>query len=123
MSFLTSFWLLPQKEQERLPCSRFFSISGTPRPKRGSSWYYNLPEAVWLSHVFGFKLGPLQHDLIDEAILLGLPGTHEEIALGILVDPVDGLAGMFGQNFVQRRFHFQDFLGVDLDVRHLALET
>ncbi len=38
----------------------------------------------------------LDEDLVDEAVLLGLAGAHEVVALGVGLDPLDRLAGVLG---------------------------
>src|SRR5690606_27564131 len=62
-------------------------------------------------------------DLIDEAILLGLTWRHEVVALGIVLDPRDILAGVLGQEAVEGVPRAQDLLGVYVDVGRLALKS
>ena len=58
----------------------------------------------------------IRHDLIDDAILLGLFRVHEEVAIDILLDARERLSGILGEDLVQRRACLQDMLGADLDV-------
>src|SRR5215467_11530151 len=64
-----------------------------------------------------------QDDVVDEPVGLGLLGREEVVALGVLLDAFDGLAGMPGQDAVQQLARAQDLLGVDLDVRRLTLHA
>src|SRR5262245_8629927 len=102
MSFFTSFCDLPQKEQLRFPLpalmsSRFRSMS--PR-------YKAYPAVALLLH-HGHHSDPAARarrpllalgdvflvgdDVVDEAVLLGLAGTHEVVALGVVANPVERL--------------------------------
>src|SRR5579871_1067554 len=55
-------------------------------------------------------------DLVDQAVVDGLIGLHDVIAIDVAGDALDGLAGGVGQDIVQRFAHAQDFLRVDVDV-------
>src|SRR5215831_14620748 len=60
---------------------------------------------------------------VDHAVLDGLIGLHDVIAIHILGDAVDRLAGSFRQHGIQDLAHAQDFAGVDVDVRRLTGQT
>ncbi len=60
---------------------------------------------------------------VDDAVLLRLLGGHEVVALGVAPDLLVVLAGVLGEDVVQALAHVDDLLGVDLDVRRLALEA
>ena len=59
--------------------------------------------------------------LVDDAILPGLLGRHHEVAVGVLVDPLDRLAGVAGDDLLQEVAHAQDLLGRQLDVGGLRV--
>src|SRR5574343_1398760 len=100
ISFLTSCWLLPQKEQY----SSF-------------SW---LPLVICRSPLGRFAAG--EH-LVDQAVFCGFVGRHEIVTIGVLFQALKGLAGMLGHDAVQLVLDGQDFLGMDGDIRGLALEA
>src|SRR5678815_3441117 len=85
ISFLTSFWALPQKEQVRDAPSRFSIGIGRSRGYRGSG-----PELLLL---VGLLLRRHEH-LVDQAIFLCGRPRHEVVTLGVVLDPLDGLAGV-----------------------------
>src|SRR5205807_4420950 len=62
-------------------------------------------------------------DLVDDAVVLGFVRAHEEVALGVVVDDLDGLAGVVGEDLIEAPADAQDLLSVDLDVGRLAAET
>src|SRR5438309_1096999 len=62
-------------------------------------------------------------DLVDDAVLLGLLGTHEEITLHVAIDDLDRPAGVEGEDLVDAAAHSEDLLRVDLDVGGLPGET
>src|SRR4051812_21564367 len=105
MSFLTCLCDLPQKEQSS--CS-FESVGRAillfPVPSAS-------PDLVLRDHA------------IDYAVLRGLLGGHEVIAFGIGANLVVGLPGVVGNDAIQALADVDDLLGVDLDVRGLALEA
>ena len=67
------------------------------------------------------RLAVLDHP-VDDAVHLGLLGAHEVVALGVLGDLVERLAGVLGDDLVEPLANVDDLLGVDLNVRGLALE-
>ena len=62
-------------------------------------------------------------DLVDQAVLDGLLGLEEAVALHVLVDLLERLAGVLGVDLVDPLARVEDLAGVDLDVRRLALEA
>mmetsp|Transcript_40395 Transcript_40395/g.86109 ORF Transcript_40395/g.86109 Transcript_40395/m.86109 type:complete len:223 (-) Transcript_40395:269-937(-) len=61
--------------------------------------------------------------LIDDAVVLGLLGCHEEVSVAIVLHLVDGLAGIVGNVLAKECADEEDLLGLDLDVGGLALGT
>src|SRR5699024_11414893 len=61
-------------------------------------------------------LGALE-DVVDEAVLLGVLGAEPPVAVGVLVDLLDGLAGVLGDELGHLRLDEEHLLGLDLDVR------
>src|SRR5262245_29125620 len=99
MSFLTSCWLLPQNEQ-------YSSFS---------------PEEDFSDMELGAL--PRCQDFVHQTVLYRVFGPHEKVAVGVPGDGLHRLAGVPGEDLVQPGLEVQDLLGVDLDVRHLALEA
>jgi hypothetical protein len=98
MSFFTSFCDLPQKEQ----------VSEESRLSTG--------HAV-VTPYLAVLLGLLADEhLVDEAVGLGLLGAHEVVALGVLLDLLDRLAGVLGEQPVQVVAGLEQLAGVDLDL-------
>src|SRR5689334_7297335 len=54
-----------------------------------------------------------------QAVGLGLLGAHPEVPLGVLRDPLDGLAGLAGDQGVDPVTRLADLFGLDLDVGDL----
>lgn len=50
-------------------------------------------------------------------------GVHEVVAFRVVLDFFEGLTCVLGQNFVQVAFGREDALGVNFDIRGLALES
>src|ERR1022692_3526222 len=59
-------------------------------------------------------------DAIDHAVEDGLIGLHDVVAVDILGNAVDGLAGGRGQHGVEDFAHAEDFAGVDIDIGGLS---
>src|SRR5438477_12452296 len=60
-------------------------------------------------------------DLIADAVGDGLLGVEESIALRILADLLEALPGALGHDGDQRVLGFEDFLGLNFDVRRLPV--
>src|SRR5437899_3430178 len=106
MSFFTCFCDLPQK---------LHFTRSPPSPN-----FATVPPL--LRHTCGLRdtcqLTSRDH-LVDDAVLLRLFRAHDEVAVGVLLDLLDGLARVLGQHLVQEISHAQDLLGLQLDVRRL----
>src|SRR3954463_195366 len=66
---------------------------------------------------------PVLNDAVDDLVLLRLLRAHEVVALGVLRDLLQWLAGVLGDDLVETLAHVDDLLGVDLDVGRLAGES
>ncbi len=64
---------------------------------------------------------PLVNDVVDQSEGLGCIRRHEIVALQRVFHGVEGLAGVLHIDFIEALLQALDFLGVDQDVRHLAL--
>src|SRR3954451_18862116 len=107
ISFLTWRWDLPQKEQ------RSCSLESVGR-------------ATCVSLPFGLRArraSVLGDHPVDDAVLLGLLRAQEVVALRVLLDLVELLPGVVGDDLVQPAAQLDDLAGVDLDVRRLPLEA
>jgi len=62
-------------------------------------------------------------DLVHHAVVTGLLGTEDEVALGVRVDPLDRLAGVLGHDLLHATTLAGDLGGVDLDVGRLPLDA
>lgn len=62
----------------------------------------------------------LRDDLIDDPIGLGLLGGHEVVAVGIVLDRFDRLAGVLGQNAVDLVLGLENMFSANLNVDCLA---
>src|SRR5712691_7808050 len=96
ISLRTSFWSLLQNEHRRTSDSPFF-----------------------------FKTLPLPagDHLIHDTILLRLGCIHDEVAVGVGGQLLHRLLGVEGEDVVEAVLDAQDLLGLDGDVRGLALGT
>src|SRR5208337_2745062 len=65
----------------------------------------------------------LVDDLINHAVFLGLLRIHDVIALDVLLDALDGLAGMLGKKLIDGGTHAQNLFGVQVDVGGLSAEA
>src|SRR3989344_5950744 len=73
---------------------------------------------------FLFRAGPSYLDyLIHQAVMLGLLRRKGEIAVGILFDPGNALAGVLGEYLVQAVLHFKYLPRGYLHFRRLALHA
>src|SRR4051794_38578537 len=109
MSFRTSCWLLPQKEQYRSLSPGVFSAIQRPPVNRGR---YTL-----------LGLGPALQHLVDQAVIDGFLGCEKAVAIGVLLDLLDRLPGVLGHQAVHALAKVQDELSVDGDIRRLTLEA
>src|SRR5450755_5111186 len=60
---------------------------------------------------------------IDDSVVLGLLGAHEVIPFGVLLDLLNRLAGVMGDDLIQAPPDIDDLARVDLDVGGLSLEA
>src|SRR5512133_2732805 len=134
ISFLTCFCDLPQNEHfNRSPPSPNLAIWSSPlaqgcgrrllertcAPVPRATIFCSLLAARASEQLLG-RLPPLDA-LVDDALLLGLTGGHDEVAVGVTGDLLHVLAGVGGQDLVQHPAHADDLPGLDLDVDRLPL--
>src|SRR5881392_497532 len=81
MSFFTSCWLLPQKEQ--------YSVFSLEEPLRSAMEEMIKPKGRQARG----GLGPLRDHLVDQAVVPGLVGREEIVAIGVALDLLQRLAG------------------------------
>src|SRR5512135_167612 len=105
-SFLTSFWVFPQKEQNRMPSPPSFS-----RCLLGM-----------VSSLFLDGRGPLLDYRVDEPVLRRLLTGHIVIAIGVTLDPVDRLIRVLRQDLIELMLQTKDFPRLDFHIRCLARE-
>src|SRR5256885_4045409 len=107
ISFFTCFCDLPQNEHfSSSPPSPNLATS-PPFPCSASA----CPDGAGLVS----QLARRDH-FIDDAVVLGILGFHYEIAVGVLVDLLDRLARVLGQDLVEQVAHAQNLARLDLDV-------
>src|SRR5437588_1750425 len=133
MSFLTCFWDFPQKEHFRRSESPNFAIfsrlpdlSKPVRPGGQTGPPGRGVPILRASRRRGSKFGlPFSggDDLVDDPVLLGLLGRHDEVTVRIVRDLLEGLPGVLGQDLVEQLPVTEDLLGLDLDVHGLALRA
>src|SRR5580765_8621450 len=63
----------------------------------------------------GAGLLGLADDVVDEAALQSLLGSEPAVAVGVLGDLLDGLAGVVGDQLGHLLLHGEQQLGLDLD--------
>src|SRR2546429_4899551 len=93
-----------------------FTFARGGRRSRARPWLRSAP-------LFGGRsrqLTPLFEDLVDEAVAHRLLPVHEAVAVGVLLDALDALAGVLGQDFVQPVARLEHFLGMNLLIRRLS---
>src|SRR6478752_1296231 len=135
MSFLTCFWLFPQKEHlSRSPPSPIRATGGHP-PTQGVAagpTSYELPRrypvpppvggtdtnsgagyAGKRSGQGGSALEGLE-DGVDQAVLDRALGGEDLVALDVAADLVDRAAAVVADHLLQELAHAQDLVGLDL---------
>src|SRR5512145_3006350 len=73
-------------------------------------------DGLWVPAPSALQLVDRGDDLADQAVLLGGLGGHPEIALGILLDLLQRLAGLLGDDAVQTGTHLENLFGLDLEI-------
>src|SRR3990172_3558523 len=106
MSLRTSLWSLLQKEHRRTSGSPFFLDTLAPVLARSLQ-----------------SLHALRDHLIDDTVLAGDFGGHDEVSLHVILDFGDVLSGVLRQNLVQALARAQDLLRLNVDVGGLARNT
>src|SRR3954470_1573560 len=71
----------------------------------------------------GGDAGLFADHLIADAVGHGLLGVEEAVALGILADLVDALAGALGHDADERVLGLEDFLRLNFDVGGLSIHA
>src|SRR4051794_31310747 len=140
MSFLTCFWLLPQKEHfSRSPPSPMRATGHPPvrsriivqEPYDGTSRRPGMgqghEELTSTSHIdlrsrSGQGRGGLARleDRVDEAVLDGALGRQDLVALDVAADLFNRPARVIADHFFEKLAHPQDLVGLDLDVGGLS---
>src|SRR6478672_11824212 len=111
MSFLTCFWLFPQKEHfSRSPPSP--NLATTPPRIRWNSAHAR-------RHRQRSELTTRDH-FVDDPVFLRFERAHDEVAVGVLRDLLDRLAGVVREQLVEGLAHAHDLLRLDLDVDGLT---
>src|SRR5512137_1219552 len=103
-SFLTSFWVFPQKEQNRMPSPPSFSLC-----------LLGMFPSLFLD---GRR--PLLDHRVDEPVLARLLTGHVVVAVGVSLDSFDRLIGVMGQDLIELLFQAQDFPGLYFHIRRLT---
>src|SRR5215211_5050488 len=62
------------------------------------------------------------NDIVDNAVLDPLFGTHYVVAVGVALDPLVILPGVLGEDLVEAALGHEELFGVDLHIRGLARE-
>src|SRR4051794_15270725 len=117
ISFLTCFWLFPQKEHfsRSPPSPNFATAFPSPRTFPRSSGVL----LGTLGRRYRSEL-PVGDDLVDDAVFLRFVAAHDEVAVGVVRHALERLAGVVRQDLVEQLAHADDLLGLDLDVDRLA---
>ena len=79
--------------------------------------------AAFLHHVACPGPGPYARfadDIINNTVFLALVGRHDVVALGVVLDTLDRLAGVVHENVVDALAHAQDFAGCNINIGRLA---
>src|SRR5690606_12088528 len=101
-------------------CSDMTGFSRPPAPTSGPLDQF-LP--ITNRQHAGSGTGTAAKHLIYNAICLGVFGAHEIVPVGILLQALQRLAGVVGQQLVEAPLDLEDLAGVNLDIRGLALEA
>src|SRR6516165_9704824 len=94
-------------------------MGATPRPesRRG------LARSGRLSRGCRRQFAALLEYPVDQPVLHRLAPVHEAVAISILLDALDALPGVLGEDLVEPVTRLEHFPGVDLHVRGLALKA
>src|SRR3954470_21765685 len=65
-------------------------------------------------------LRPFADDIVNNTVFLALVRRHDVVALGVVLDPLDVLAGMVDQDLVEPLTHAQDLSGRNINIGRLA---
>src|SRR3990170_3849429 len=127
MSFLTCFWLFPQKEHFSRSESPNFAmppyLSSEPsgraraRPAPGILRARGCGCSKFRRHLSAGD------DLVDDAVLDGLGGREDEVAVGVLRDALERLARVLRDQLIEEIAVPDHLAGLDLDVDGLTLRT
>ena len=116
----------------RPPARRRPRAPPASRPRRegrhddpGPRHHHDDPPAVTggSSRVRSFHVAPAGVDVVDDPVGLGLLGGEPAVALGVLLDLLDGLAGVLGDALGHAPLDVLHPLGLDGDVGGLALDA
>src|SRR5918912_1020459 len=126
MSFLTCFWLLPQKEHLSRSESPNFAMPPGPFLVERPGLSLPRPPRLFYALLGGgcSKLrcnSAARDDLVDDAVVLRFLGRQDEVAIGVPADTLQGLSGVNGDQLIEKLAIADDLLGLDLDVDRLAL--
>jgi hypothetical protein len=95
----------------------------TKQKRRSPAWKTPLPFGCPAAPSGSQRVRAFRDNLVDQAVVLGLVGRQEVVALGVALDLLQRLAGAFGQDLVQDWPWSSGCRGVDLDVGRLALHA
>src|SRR6476659_6421744 len=133
MSFLTCFWLFPQKEHlSRSPPSPIRAtgghppvqyrhcgkpLDGTPSLPRTGAGHEELD--VGSAGDGRGALEGLEH-VVDQAVLDRLLGGQDLVTLDVVADLLDAATAVVADHLLEQLTHPEDLVGLDLDVGGLA---
>ena len=103
ISFFTCFWLFPQKEHFSRSDSPNLAISPVALscPATGGR-VGRLSRAVGAAASYLCRKSAAAEDLVDTPVVLGLLGSEDEVAVGVLRDLLDRLAGVLGDDLLEQ---------------------
>src|SRR6478609_68808 len=90
------------------------------RPNRRSTQLLrarNRPSATERAVLLPRDIARIADDAGHHAVIDRFVGSHPVIAMDVLVDPIDRLSGLLGDDAHEPFAHANDLLGFDLDVR------